>query len=312
MIYVTGSLAFDYIMDFPGRFADQIVPEKIHLINISFLVNDLKLSFGGTAGNIAYNLALLGQRVAIVGSGGKDFSPYKKFLTKNKVETKYIRIVKRVVTGRSHIITDLSDNQIQAFYPGALNFDKTLSLPENILSGDFVVISPTDPLAMDNFIDICVKKKIPFLFDFGMQLPRLSTATLQKGVNYAQIIIANDYEMALLQKKLKINKLKMKGKNQIIVTTLGEKGCLIETNDKKIAVPPAKPEKIIDPTGAGDAFRSGFLAGFFNKLPLEICGKMGNLTAVYTVEKYGTTTHKFSLTEFKKRYFKNYKGILDI
>lgn len=307
MIYVAGSLAFDYIMDFPGKFSDQIVPEKIHILSISFLVSKLREGFGGTAGNIAYSLSLFKIKTGILASAGKDFQPYRNFLVNNKIETKFIKIIKNDFTAKAFITTDLSDNQITGFYPGALTHDKYLKLSSYISSADFLVIAPTDPEAMENFVDFAIAKEIPFMFDFGMQLPRLSEAILKKGIDHAQILIANDYEIALLKKKLSLKKWSWKRKDQIIVTTLGEKGCLIQTIKKIIKVPAAKPKAVSDPTGAGDAFRAGFLAGFIKGKALAACGKMGNLTAVYTVEKYGTTTHRFSLNEFKQRYKENYK-----
>jgi len=312
MIIVTGSLAFDFIMDFPGKFADQIVPEKIHQINLSFLVNTLRQGNGGTAGNIAYNLALLKQRVGILASAGKDFTPYKLFLKKNKVETKFINIRKDDFTARAFITTDLSDNQITGFYPGAINYDKDLSLSKVKPKPELVVISPTDPIAMGNFVSECIEEVIPFMFDPGMQLPRLSDEILKRGSANAKILIGNDYEISLLKNKLNIRKWNFQKKDQIIITTLGKEGSIIETAEKKISIPPAKPKEVLDPTGAGDAYRGGFLAGYLRKLPFEVCGRMGSLASIYTVEKYGTSTHKYSVAEFCGRYEKNFKEKLKI
>lgn len=312
MIYVTGSLAFDFIMDFPGKFSDQIVAHKLHLINISFLVNTLRESRGGTAGNIAYNLALLKQKVAIVSCAGNDFTEYKKYLIDCGIVDDYIKTINDDLTARAFITTDLSDNQITGFYPGAMKYDKTIKLPSIVSKNDFVVISPTDPKAMENFTQEAVDKNIPFMFDFGMQLPRLSENTLIKGLIHASILIGNDYEIALFKKKIKINKWIFIKKDQIMVTTLGSHGCMIETQNTKLKVPAVKVKKILDPTGAGDAFRSGFLAGFTSGFNLLTCGRMGNLTAVYAVEKYGTMEHKFTVGEFEKRYWENYLEKLHI
>lgn len=308
MVYVTGSLAFDFIMDFPGRFADQIIADKIHQINISFLVNSLTVSRGGTSANIAYNLGLFSVHTSIVACCGKDFGEYRDFLTKSGIDCSYIREIKSLYTARAFITTDKSDNQITGFYPGALVHDKDLKIPKCAGKDDLVIVAPTDPEAMDSFVRQCIERRIPFLFDFGMQLPRLSLDTLVAGMENAMIVVANDYEMALLKSKIKRPKdQETKGsRGQITVTTLGEKGCYIEKGKEKVYVPAAKPEKVIDPTGAGDAFRAGFITGFLGGKSLQECGRMGNLCAVYTVEKFGTTTHRFNLREFRERYKKNY------
>lgn len=309
MIYVTGSLAFDYIMDFPGKISDQIVSGKIHNISLSFLVDKLQEERGGTAGNIAYSLSLFNIKCEILASAGKDFSSYGKFLKKNGVNTKYINIVKNDYTARAYIITDVKDNQITGFYPGALRNDHTLSLPNLDPDTDFVVVAPTNEKAMANYVNTCTKNKVPFMFDPGMQLPRLSSKDLGKGIEYARILIGNDYEIALVKKKLKIKILKPM-KNQIIVTTLGEKGCKVESGNKSEDITSVKSWGVLDPTGAGDAFRAGFLAGYIHGFDLITCGRIGNLSAVYAIEKYGTTNHKFTVGEFKKRYKENYKDEL--
>ncbi len=318
MVYVTGSLAFDFIMDYPGKFSEQIIPDKIHQINISFLVNTLSENRGGTSGNIAYNLALLKVPVSIVACVGRDFESYKDFLLKASVGCSYIKIIEDLYTARAFITTDLVDNQITGFYPGALSRDKELKLPFGAGTSDFVIVAPTDPAAMDSFVNQCIERSIPFMFDFGMQMPRLSVGTLKAGIDNAVIVIGNDYEMELLMQKSNLKsqsdraKFKNKKKDQLWVTTLGEKGCVIERNSKKIYVPAAKPEKIIDPTGAGDAFRAAFLTAFLQGKSLVECGRMGNLCAVYTVEKFGTTTHTFTVSAFKKRYEESYREKLII
>lgn len=312
MIYVTGSLAFDFIMDFPGKFSDQIVPDKLHLINISFLVNTLRESRGGTAGNIAYNLALLKKKSAIVACCGNDFAEYKKYLMDCGIVDNYIQAINDDLTARAFITTDLSDNQITGFYPGAMRQDKNLKLPSNASKSDFVVVSPTDPKAMENFTQEAIDKNIPFMFDFGMQLPRLNMNTLKLGYKNSQILIGNDYEIALFKKRLKIVKWEYFKKDQIIVTTLGSHGCMIETQNTTLKVPAVKVKKVVDPTGAGDAFRAGFLAGFTSGFNLLTCGRMGNLAAVYAVEKYGTMEHRFTVGEFEKRYWENYGEKLDL
>lgn len=295
-VLVTGSLAFDVIMDFPGKFADHIMPDKIHQINLSFLVNTLKKQQGGTAGNIAYNLALLKVPVTILGSAGEDFDEYQEFLQKAGVDTSQIKISQENLTSQAFIITDQADNQITAFYPGAMSENSKLS----ILTGDFAVISPNDPQAMVNFALECQKLNIPYMFDPGMQLPRLTDQDLITGIEGAKILIGNDYEIGLIKKRLKTIK------TDILITTLGEKGSVIQTKDQTIQINPANLREVLDPTGAGDAYRAGFLAGYLLGKDLKTSGQMGSVAACYAIEKYGTTTHSFSLDEFQARYKENY------
>lgn len=296
MILVTGSLAFDVIMDFPGKFADHIDPTKIHILNLSFLVNTLKKQKGGTAGNIAYNLALLKTPVSILGSAGEDFKEYQEFLKKAGVDTSQIKISQENLTSQAFIITDQADNQITAFYPGAMSENSRLSID----TADFAVISPNDPKAMLNFAKEAQTLKIPYMFDPGMQLPRLTDQDLITGIDGAKILIGNDYEIGLIKKRLKTIK------TDILITTLGEKGSIIQTPEETIQINPAKPKEVVDPTGAGDAYRAGFLAGYLQGKDLKTSGQMGSVAACYAIEKYGTTTHEFTLDEFQARYKGNY------
>lgn len=302
MITITGSLAFDHIMDFPGNFSDHIMPDKIHQINLSFLVNTLQKQRGGTAGNIAYNLALLKQPVSIVGVAGSDFAEYSKFLQDAGVDISKIKISEDKFTSSAFIMTDLSDNQIAAFYPGAMSENSSLTLDQENL----VVISPNDPDAMVKFTKECQDQNISYMLDPGMQLPRLSAKDLQEMLKGATILIGNDYEIALLSNKIQETSNKLLESVKILITTLGEKGSLIQTKDQIIQVNSAKPISVIDPTGAGDAYRAGFLAGFTKGFDLKVCGQMGGVAACYAIEKYGTTTHTFTVQEFCERYKDNF------
>lgn len=320
MITVTGSLAFDHIMDFPGNFGDHIMPDKIHQINLSFLVNNLSKQKGGTAGNIAYNLALLNILVSIVGAAGSDFKEYGEFLKNIGVDISKIKIIEGEATSSAYIMTDLSDNQISAFYPGAMSENISLSIPQS----DFVVISPNDPKAMIKFAKECQELKIPYMIDPGMQLPVLDSQDLKNMINGAKILIGNDYEISLLKEKTDLNDHQILNQVNILITTLGEKGSIIQTaglpdSPSRSQNPPgrwsikaAKPDKVVDPTGAGDAYRAGFLAGFLKGLDLKICGQMGSLAACYAIEKYGTTSHKFTIQEFCERYKQNFGEALHL
>ena len=316
MILVTGSLAFDYIMDFPGSFSDHIMPDKIHQINLSFLVNTLNKQNGGNAGNIAYNLALFKQRVSIVGVVGHDFSDYGNFLKDAGVDISQIKTLRDKSTSSAFIVTDKKDNQISAFHPGAMSEASSLSLGD--IKADIVVISPNDPKAMVKFAQECMDRKMAYMLDPGMQLPALNVEGLTKMLSGATILIGNDYEISLLKEKLSMNDTQLLSTVKILITTLGEKGSIIQTaglpdSPSRSQGPPGrwpikagKPTQVVDPTGAGDAYRAGFLAGFLKGLDLKTCGQMGSTAACYAIEKYGTTNHKFTIEEFKERYEQNF------
>ncbi len=307
-IVVTGSLAFDFIMNFPGKFADNIMPDKIHQLNLSFLAEKLNKNFGGTAGNIAYNLALTGNKPVILSSAGKDFDPYAGFLTRAGVDCSGICVLKNEFTSNYFVVVDKSDNQIGGFYAGAMTNDTKLSLPDKLLkTTKMVIISPTQPKAMLKFAGQCRKKKIPYMFDPGMQLPRLTDKQLVEGVLGAKILIGNDYEIALIQKRLRLSARQLLSKVNILITTLGEKGSeILSGAETAYRIKAAKPKCICDPVGAGDAYRAGFIAGLMRGFDLDLCGMMGATCAVYTVEQYGTTTHRFTKQQFCDRLYKNF------
>ncbi|MBI2405068.1 carbohydrate kinase family protein [Candidatus Gottesmanbacteria bacterium] len=316
-VVVTGSLGYDYIMDFPGRFADRIMPEKIHKISLSFFVETLSKQLGGTAGNIAYTLKLLGVEPYIVSSAGNDFAPYKTFLKKHKLSTAYIKEHKDVATGSYFVVTDQDDNQIGAFYSGATKYAKNLALKGVALKGSpFVVLAPTEPIAMKRYVADCRTLRLPYMYDPAFQIDQFAPDDLREGIIGAQILVGNDYEIALIEEKLAISHEELRVMVPIVITTLGSKGSVIETRKESIHIKPAKPKNTSDPTGAGDAYRAGFIAGylkFHSKLSfgadeLAICGQMGSVAAVYTVEKYGTQTHSFTKKAFIKRYQENFGG----
>ncbi len=316
MITVTGSLAFDHIMDFAGKFSDHIMPDKLHQINLSFLANTLSKQRGGTAGNIAYTLALLKMPVSILGTAGVDFIDYAKFLQNAGVDISNIQTIENNLTSSCFIMTDQADNQITAFYPGAMGYAEQLSLTQ--IPADFTVISPNNPQAMVKFATECQKSKTPFMLDPGMQLPALTDPELKNMLNGATVLIGNDYEISLLKKRLALDDSQLLNQVKILITTLGEKGSTIQTaglpdSPSRSQSPPGRWQidagkiiRAVDPTGAGDAYRAGFLAGFLKNFDLKVCGQMGSLAACYAVEKYGTTNHRFEVYEFCERYKENY------
>lgn len=309
-VIITGSLAFDYIMDYPHTFEADILPEKLKALSVSFQVQNLNKNFGGVAGNIAYNLSLLGQASAIVASAGAyDFSEYQKHLQGAGIKTDSISLVKKEFTANAFIITDKNNCQITGFYPGALSHDKFLSFPsyQNI---DFVIIGPTETDAMVGFVKEAQKRHLPYLYYPVQHIPQLTGEQLTEAIFGAEILIGNDYEIALIMKKTKLSKKELLAKTKILVTTLGAKGSFVETKKEAIAISIAKPKAIVDPTGAGDAYIAGFVNGYLNSLSLLTCGQMGATVAAFAIENYGTQNHKFSAFDFQKRYQQTFGKVI--
>ena len=272
-IFVSGSLAYDRIMDFSGRFSEHILPDKIHSLNVSFLLDTFTENFGGTAGNIAYNLALLGEAPVVLAAAGNDFSPYRDWLEKNHVETGMINIIPEEKTSFCYIVTDRADNQITAFYPGAMKFPAK-PLAKEAFAPAMAIISPGYLAGMREYAGFYKKNNIPYVYDPGQQIPALDAGDLIAGISGAKAFISNDYELSLITQKTGLGENDILAKAEILVTTLGEKGSVIKTRDVVYNIPPAKADNASDPTGAGDAFRAGFIKGLAHGLPLEICGRL--------------------------------------
>jgi len=330
-VIVTGSLGYDYIMDFSGRFADRIIDDKIHKISLSFLVDTLKRNFGGTAGNFAYTSNLLGLHSILLSTVGNDFQPYKEFLEKQKIETKYIAELPDILTGTYFGVTDQDDNQIGAYYGAPLRNNINLSIKKITIPIDFVHISPHNPKAMVKQIKECQSMNLKYMYDPAFQTGDFSRDELREGIAGAEILIGNDYEIELISEKAGVTHEELRTMVPVLVTTLGSKGSVVETRRDSIHVKPAIPKNTSDPTGAGDAYRAGFVAGYLHFAAnhprgesfrtsgaylsvdeLQVCGQIGSVAAVYTVEKYGTQTHTFTINKFKERYKQNYGTELTI
>lgn len=306
-IVVTGSIAYDYIMVFPGKFRDHILPEKMHILSVSFLVDSLKRLRGGTAANIAYNLALLGERPTLLGAVGEDFGEYRQWLDGHGVDTSTVKTISGEFTSSCFINTDLQDNQITAFYPGAMAHAAKLSLRElDLTDRDLVVIAPNAPEAMAKYVRQCLDLGIPYLYDPSMQAPRLSPEDLDQGFRGAKILTGNDYEFGMMAEKLGITESNLRHRVPITVMTRGEAGCLITADGQEYEIPTAKPSKVVDPTGAGDAFRAGLIVGHRHGLSWPTTGRLAALTATYAIEHSGTQEHAYSLTDFLARYRENF------
>jgi adenosine kinase len=305
-IVVTGSFGFDYIMDFGGRFGDRIMPDKIHCLSLSFLVDKLSKQYGGTAGNIAYTLNLLGITPLVLAPAGNDFVPYREFWEANKIPMKYVAIHKNVSTSAYFVMTDRDDNQIGSFFTGAMMYAKKLHIPSVKDPYAFVMLAPTEPKAMKQYVRECTRLGKEYMYDPAFQIGNFTASDLRDGITHAKILIGNDYEIALIEQKLGISHEELILMVPILITTLGPKGSIIETRHDAIHVKRANAENVCDPTGAGDAYRAGFLAGYLRGFPLDVCGQMGATAAVYTVEKYGTQTHTFTPKQFIARYKENF------
>ncbi len=311
-IAVSGSLAYDQIMDFPGKFSDHILPDQIHNLNLSFFLSGSRQSFGGTAGNIAYNLSLLQERPTILGVAGSDFLDYKKWLDLKKIDSRKIVNVATDRTAAAYIITDKVDNQIAAFYPGPLPPRYARRAAESLKNIELAIVAPDDKKRMLDYIAVYKKNHIPYIFDPGQALIAFSLAELRQAIYGARILIGNDYEIKLILDKLGLSLSKLVMMVEILVITKGSAGSDLYRGAEKISVKAAKPKNVSDPTGAGDAYRAGLIKGLIKGYNLKTCGQLGALAAVYTVERFGTQTHRFTLSEFRKRYQDNFKEKLVI
>ena len=304
-IVLTGSVAFDYLMKFPGYFKEHILADRLDSISLSFLVDSMMRSRGGVAPNIAYTLALLGSKPYLWATVGEDFKDYRIWLEKVGVETSGAKTVKGEYTASFFVNTDLSNNQIASFYPGAMAHASDHSLsPLRESPPDLVIISPNAPDAMAKYVSECQEYGFPYFYDPSQQIVRLNADELRNGIKRANALFVNEYEFALIKKTTDWDKKAIFSRNPdiFIVITLGEKGADIQTKDELIHIPVVPPRRIVDPTGVGDAFRGGFLAGYGLGVDLETCGKLGSLAATYCLEENGPQNHSFELNEFIARY----------
>lgn len=312
-VIVSGSLAYDRIFDFPGRFSDVILPQKVHILNVSFNVNQVQESFGGTAGNIAYTLRLLGVPVAVVGTVGNDGNRYLAHLRQAGVDCSGVMVSDAKQTASAHIITDQDDNQITAFQMGALTVRASANrgvLQRLLRSAGYAVLSPGNTADMMALAQACIRNHVDYLFDPGQTLPVLPKSYIRFLHAHAAGFISNDYELDLAIRRSGLNRRAFLRGAPLIITTLGSAGVRCQYGAKTIRIKAARPRTEIDPTGAGDAFRAGLIAGLIKGKTLETALKMGAVAGVYTVEKRGTQTHTFTRAVFQNRYRQNYRESL--
>ena len=302
-ILLTGSVAYDYLMTFPGYFRDHLLPDKLAQVSLSFLVDSLIKRRGGIAPNIAYTLALLGGRPRVMATVGEDFEDYRQWLESHGVDTAAMQVIPGVFTASFFANTDRANAQIASFYPGAMAYAAQLSfhtLPAP--RPDLAVISPNDPGAMEQYIRECQELGIPYLYDPSQQLVRMAGPELRQGIEGAFALFVNDYESGLVEKMTGLTVADIQRYVRLLVITRGELGSTIYADGQEIQVPIVPAEKIVDPTGVGDAFRGGFLAGFSRGWDWATCGRMGALAATYCLEQAGTQSHAYTPAEFVARY----------
>jgi len=313
-IILTGSVAYDYLMTFPGYFRDNLLPDKLEHISLSLLVDSMVKLQGGIAPNIAYTLALLGQRPRVMATVGDDFATYRAFLENVGVDTSLMKVIEGDFTASCFINTDQDNAQLVSFYPGAMSKADTLSFHDLADKPDLVVVSPNSPEAMNLYPVECQALGIPYLYDPSQQIPRMTGEELRAGVEGAYALMVNDYELGMIQNKTGLSEAEMLDLLPLMVVTRGAEGTSIYTVGEEIQTPVVPPTEIVDPTGVGDAFRGGFLTGYSHGFDWEICGKMGALAATYCLESKGTQEHTFTLDEYITRFRENFEddGVLDL
>jgi adenosine kinase len=313
-IILTGSVAFDYLMTFPGLFREHIIPDKLEHISLSFLVDSMVRRRGGIAPNIAYTLALLGGKPRVMATVGEDFAEYRAFLDNVGVDTSLMKVIPGDFTASFFANTDQSNAQIASFYPGSMDHAGEQSFHDIDEKPDLVVISPNAPNAMTQFPEECKQLNIPYLYDPSQQIPRMTGADLKLGVEGAHALMVNDYEFELIKKHTGMSESVIMEGRRFTVITRGEDGASIYADGQEINTPIVSPYKIADPTGVGDAFRGGFLTGVSHNLDWEICGKIGALAATYCLEAKGTQEHSYTPKEFVTRFREHFDdgGALEI
>ncbi len=302
-IIVTGSVAYDYLMSFPGRFSEHILPDQIHQVSLSFLVDSMRKQRGGCAPNIAYNLALLGERPTVMATVGQDFGEYRAWLEAVGVDTSAIATIKDEFTSSFFVNTDQDNNQIASFYVGAMGKADMLSFHElDHEAIEIAIISPNAPAAMVKYARECQELDIDYLYDPSQQIIRLSGEELLEGARGAKVLIVNEYEFGMIKKKTGLTDRQVLALPEITIVTQGEAGSTIYAQDQVLRIPVVPPEPLAEPTGVGDAYRSGVIKGMLRGYAWEATGRIAALAATYVLEHYGTQNHHYTLDEFVERY----------
>jgi adenosine kinase len=304
-LIVTGSIAFDYLMQFPGKFTEHILAEHLQRVSLSFLVDSMDKRRGGCAPNIAYTLALLGERPYLVASAGQDFREYDEWLQAAGVDTSHVHRVPDKFTASFFCSTDTENNQIASFYIGAMANASELSL-RTIHEPGLIIISPNDPGAMVQYAEECRAMGVPFIFDPGQQCARLSGDELRDGVSGARLVICNDYEFELVRQKTGMDEAEVLQQASALVITRGEDGCSVYESPSRVDIAAITPHRIVDPTGVGDAFRGGLMKGMALGRSVKESAQLGTVAATYALEHLGGQSHAYTIKEFTDRYAEHF------
>jgi adenosine kinase len=312
-ILLTGSVAYDYLMTFPGLFKEQILPERLESISLSFLVESMSRQRGGVAPNIAYSMALLGERPHVMATVGEDFEEYRAWLEAKGVDTTLMKVVPGVYTASFFATTDQASAQIASFYPGAMGHASSQSLKDLSSKPELVLVSPNEPGAMTKFAAEARELGIPYLYDPSQQVLRLDGKELARDMEGAQFLFCNDYEFGLISKKTNWSLDQVLDHVNILVITRGKDGADLYADNDTVHIPTVPEREIVDPTGVGDSFRGGFLAGYSRGFDWKLCGEIGSLAAVYCLEQNGPQSHTYTREEFVKRFREHFddEGKLD-
>ncbi|HEX6322196.1 MAG TPA: carbohydrate kinase family protein [Vicinamibacterales bacterium] len=302
---VTGSIAYDYLMSFPGKFTEHFLAEHMERVSLSFLVDTMDKRRGGCAPNIAYTLALLGERPFLMATAGQDFEDYRQWLEAAKIDTTLVRVVPDKFTASFFCSTDEHNNQIASFYTGAMAHAAELSF-RTVRDCGLVIIAPNDPAAMVQYAEECRALGIRFIFDPGQQCARMSGSELKDGISGASVLICNDYEFELIRQKTELSEADVVAGADALIITKGETGSTILTKDGSVDVPAVAPAREADPTGVGDAYRGGLMRGLTLGLDWETCGRIGSVAATYALEHLGGLSHAYTLDEFGRRYTQHF------
>ena len=294
---ICGSFAYDRIMVYPGRFRDDILPDKIHILNVCFVVPELQQEFGGSGGNIIYNTRLLDDDCLPMGTVGTDFAEYREWLEKNGIDTRHIRVIDDTYTAQCFITTDMDDNQITTFQVGAMAHSHTnrVSMAQGITIG---IVAPDGKEGMLQHARQFAEAGVPFFFDPGQNVTLLTGAELMEGIEHANWLIFNDYEWQIVEDKTGLNTASVLDRVDTLIVTRGASGSIIHSRGNRIDIPAARAESLVDPTGCGDAYRAGLLYGLMHGMDWETTGRIASLMGKIKIEVRGTQNHKFDKQEF--------------
>jgi adenosine kinase len=304
-LIVTGSIAFDYLMSYPGKFTEHILPEHIHRVSLSFLVDSMDKRRGGCGPNIAYTIALLGERPYLMATAGQDFSDYRAWMDAVNIDTSLVKVIDGKFCASFFCSTDADNNQIASFYVGAMADAGQLSF-RTVRDCGLTIISPNDPGAMVQYAEECRTIGVPFIFDPGQQCARLSGDELRDGIRGARLVVCNDYEFELIRQKTGLHEQQLLQHASALLITRGENGSSVYESSTRVDVSAITPHRIVDPTGVGDAFRGGLMKGMACGKSLKECAQLGTVAATYALEHLGGQSHAYTTKEFTDRYAEHF------